>query len=255
MKIFLSALEGAKLNKTINVADILIKEDVKLKWNLMSYYYIRDKNYELAQRIRDYSEQILIDSGAHSFQFGKKVDWIKYTKEYASFIQKFDQPKVIGYFEMDVENIIGIEKVLYLRSILENVSDKIIPVWHPLRGINNFEEMCDKYKGKIIAIGGFAKTDIRDEQFAMFLKVARKYGCKVHCLGMTREKILQKIPFDYVDSSTWVQSTVYGRIDNKTRVPMSFTKNHRDRLYVENYKVWLQKQKRYYDLWRKECND
>ena len=44
----------------------------------------------------------------------------------------------------------------------------------------------------------------------MFLKYAKQYNCKVHCLGMTRLKILNKVPFDFVDSSTWKQAGNYG---------------------------------------------
>ena len=134
----------------------------------------------------------MIDSGAHSFQKGKKVDWIKYTYEYADFIKKFDTPNVVGYFEMDVDNIIGYDKVLELRKILESVSDKIIPVWHKNRGIEEFKKMCQEYAGKIIAITGFKNEDIKDEQYLMFLKYAKKFNCKVHCLGMTRKKYLTK---------------------------------------------------------------
>lgn len=177
MKIFLSAVEGKTTKKAI---DEIISSGIKLHYNLMSYYYIEKNNYEHAVHIRDNSELIMIDSGAHSFQFGTKVNWLEYTKRYAEFIKRFDRPNVVGYFEMDIDNIIGYEKVLELRKILENVSDKIIPVWHPPRGINNFEEMCKKYHGKTIAIGGFRGTDIKDHQYIMFLKVAKKYNCKVH---------------------------------------------------------------------------
>lgn len=31
---------------------------------------------------------------------------------------------------------------------------------------------------------------------------------------MTRKEILNKAPFDYVDSSTWLQSAIYGNIHN-----------------------------------------
>ena len=77
----------------------------------MSFFYLKNK-YELAQFIKENSELVIIDSGAHSFQKGKKVDWDKYTREYAKFIQAFDDDKVVGYFEMDVDNIIGYDKVL-----------------------------------------------------------------------------------------------------------------------------------------------
>ena len=42
---------------------------------------------------------------------------------------------------MDVDNIIGYEKVLELRKILLEATDKIIPVWHKNRGIDEFKKM------------------------------------------------------------------------------------------------------------------
>ena len=261
MKIFLSALEQqatAYAKKGKAVVDLLLEQGIKMKWNLMSYYYIRNKE-ELACKIRDNSEEVLIDSGAHSIQFGAKVDFEKYTRQYAEFITRFDRDNVIGYFEMDIENIIGYEKVLYLRSILEAVSDKIIPVWHPLRGINDYEKMCQKYAGKIIAIGGFRGTDIKDDQFLMFVKVARKYGCKVHCLGMTRKEVLNRVPFDFTDSASWAFSTVHGKIGHgdfsKGKVTMEYYKAHQDVCWVENYKAGIKTQELYHRMWRKECKD
>ena len=111
---------------------------------------------------------------------------------------------------MDVDNIIGYDKVLELRKMLESVSNKIIPVWHKNRGIEEFKKMCHDYQNRVIAITGFKNEDIKDEQYLMFLKYAKKYNCKVHCLGMTRLKILNKVPFDFVDSSTWKQAGNYG---------------------------------------------
>ena len=261
MKIFLSSLENGrqciekdKNGKGKDLAVFMKENGVNFKWNLVSYFYIR-KNTGLAEFIRDNSELILVDSGAHSFQFGKKVNWIDYTKEYADFIKKFDRPNVIGYFEMDIENIIGYDKVLELRKILEAVSNKIIPVWHPDRGIKDYEEMCKKYSGKIIAIGGFRGTDIKDEQFLMFIKVAKKYNCKVHCLGMTRTKVLDKVPFDYTDSSSWGMTGIYGKINGKGKVSKKFTKTKREVIHLENYKAGIKMQEYYYNKWKKECKD
>ena len=220
----------------------------------MSYFYIKNKK-ELAELIRNNSKEILIDSGAHSFQKGKKVDWVEYTKEYAQFIKWFDKPNVIGYFEMDVDNIIGYDKVLELRKILESVSNKIIPVWHKNRGIEEFKKMCWNYSGKVIAITGFKNEDIKDEQYLMFLKYAKKYNCKVHCLGMTRKKVLDKVPFDYVDSSSWKQSGIFGRIDGKGKVTKKFSKEKRERVFMENYKLGIKMQEHYYQKWRKVCKD
>lgn len=252
MKIFLSAVEGSS---AFNAVDEIIKSGKKLKYNLMSFYYINKKNINNAFYIRDNSELILIDSGAHSFQFGKKVDWINYTKKYANFIKDFDKPNVLGYFEMDIENIIGYENVLKLRKILEDVSDKIIPVWHPIRGIKDYIDMCKKYSNKIIAIGGFRGTDIKDEQYLMFLKTAKKYNCKVHCLGMTRKKILDQVPFDYVDSSSWLQQVNYGREYFGNRKFSKAKGKEKINQYKHNYLQGIKMQDHYYKKWKKECND
>lgn len=256
MKVFLSAIENAQASgkNAKSIAEILTENKIKMKYNLMSYFYIKNK-IQLAIFIRDNTDEILIDSGAHSFQKGKKVDWDKYTEEYANFIKNFDRPNVVGYFEMDVDNIIGYDKVLELRKKLEKVSDKIIPVWHKNRGLDEFKKMCKEYAGKIIAITGFKNEDIKDEQYLMFLKYAKKYNCKVHCLGMTRTKVLDKVPFDYVDSSSWVQSTIFGRIDNKGKVSKKFSKTNRETIFTENYKNAKKMQEHYYQKWKKVCND
>lgn len=249
MKIFLSAIEGQK-----NVPKIVVKQKGKMLYNLMSYFAIR-KRRENAVYIRDNSEAIMIDSGAHSFQKGKKVDWLNYTIEYAEFIKEFDRDNVLGYFEMDVDNIIGYDKVLELRKILENVSDKIIPVWHKNRGIEDFKKMCQDYAGKIIAITGFKNEDIKDEQYLMFLKYAKKYNCKVHCLGMTRKKVLDRVPFDYVDSSSWLQNSVYGVMINKGKVSKKYSKHNRENVILSNYIEGMKMQEYYHTKWEKICND
>ena len=262
MKVFLSSLENGrsciqkdKTGKRKKLAYFLKENGVHFKWNLISFYYVKNKQVDLAYFIRDNSEEILVDSGAHSFQKGTKVDWVEYTQEYARFIKEFDGTNVIGYFEMDVDNIIGYDKVLELRKILESASDKIIPVWHKNRGIEEYKKMCQDYAGKVIAITGFKNEDIKDEQYLMFLKYAKKYNCKVHCLGMTRKNVLDKVPFDYVDSSSWGQSGIYGRIDNKGKVTKEFSKNKREYIHLENYKQGMKMQEHYYQKWKKVCKD
>lgn len=119
MKVFLSGLEASGEFHQIN--EII----PKYKYILCSFYYIKQDIFET---ILNKSELMIIDSGAHSFQKGKKVDWVEYTKKYAEWIKNNDCEKIVGYFEMDVDNIIGYDKVLELRKILESASDKIIPV-------------------------------------------------------------------------------------------------------------------------------
>lgn len=259
MKVFLSAIENAQRSKAEgggSIAEELVRQGVHMKYNLMSFYYIQ-RYPKLAEFVRDHTDEIMIDSGAHSFQKGKQVDWVRYTEEYAEFIQRFDRPNVVGYFEMDVDNILGYERVKALRSILTAVSDKIIPVWHKNRGIQDFKEMCQSHRGKVVAITGFKNEDIKDHQYLMFTKYAHEQGCKIHCLGMTRKAVLDAVPFDYTDSSSWSAQSRFGYVmsRDKKRCSREFSRNQRGVIFCENYKHAMEMQEHYHALWRKECND
>lgn len=255
-KIFLSSIENGYNNEILRRMD---KEKIQMKYNLMSYYYIRQRT-DFANAVMDRTDAVLIDSGAHSFQKGKKVDWEKYTNEYAEFIRKNDRPKILGYFEMDVDNIIGYENVLVLRKLLLKATDKIIPVWHKNRGISEFKRMCRETKGEVVAVTGFKNEDIQDKQYLMFLRYAWKCGKKVHCLGMTRTKVLDKIPFDFVDSSSWRQEAIYGRITQRNkRVKMKsysvLSKEEKYLPYFLNYISWMERQEFYEKKWRHVLNN
>lgn len=246
MKVFLSSIESPKIYYWYIARSI-----GKLNYNLMSYYYLRG-GYDIAEDCRDRSKLVIIDSGAHSFQKGTKVNWLEYTNQYAEFIRRFDRPNVVGYFEMDVDNILGYDNVLKLRKILTRASDKIIPVWHKGRGIDEYKRMCEEYSGRVVAITGFKNEDIKDEQYTMFLKYAWSKGCKLHCLGMTRRDILDKVPFDYVDSSSWKQASFRGKLlETGDKVSRKMTRERCEVVAANNYRYWMKLQERYEAKWRK----
>lgn len=262
MKIFLSGLESnTSFNDTCWVSN-LNKLQFKLKWNLSSYFYARGNTGKAtkAKIIRDNSELILVDSGAHSFQKGTtnshNTDWEKYTYQYAKWIKDFDRPNVLGYFEMDIGAIVGYERVLNLRRILQSATDKLIPVWHKNRGVADFKAMCREYSNKIVAISGFRGEDIRDDQYLMFLKYAKKYNCRVHALGLARAEILDKVPFDYTDSSSWGQATVFAYIflenGKHHKLSSEWVRDpaNRENLSLWNYKYGMKLQNYYYEKWR-----
>lgn len=259
MKIFLSACDTGA-NKTMLQHEFRDKEPpVEMLWNLMSYQYVKN-DVVWAETIRDMSRLVMVDSGAHSFQKGTKVDPEDYTHLYAKFIREFDRPNVVGYFEMDIDNIIGYDNVIKLRKILESESgcpNKIIPVWHKNRGIDEFKRMCNERAGHVVAITGFKNGDIRDDQYPMFVKYAWQCGCRIHCLGMTRRKLLDTVPFDFVDSSSWAQQALYGRIGGR-KVSLRWQKQHidnRDKVFLASYLEGRKMQEHYYRKWKKVNND
>jgi len=244
MKIFLSAIDKYTLNA-------LSQRGKHLLWNLLSFYQFRG-DVDFFKRTMAQSELMMVDSGAHSFQKGKKVDWLEFTKQYAEFIKAHDNPKIVGFFEMDVDNIIGYDNVLQLRKILESASNKIIPVWHKNRGIYEFKKMCHEYAGRVVAISGFRNEDVKDEQYPMFVKYARNAGCKIHCLGMTRRDVLDKVPFDYTDSASWKLKTTYGKVEGyKRRIRKGLSvAGGWDQIWVYSYLEAMKMQEHYYNKWR-----
>ena len=186
---------------------------------LESYYYIRNnKNYNSA--IIKSNPNFLLDSGGFTYihDKDKNCDWEQYVLEYAEFINKND---IINFFELDIDNIVGIEKVEYYRSILEKKTKKqCIPVWHKSRGKEYFIQMCKEYK--YIAIGGlitdgFSTTKIA-KYLPWFINTAHDNNCMIHGLGFTNMNLIPFCCFDSVDSTTWNMCVKYGEL-------MKFEKN------------------------------
>jgi hypothetical protein len=239
VKIFNSACAVLLQSKTV------VERLPRMKYNMVSYFTIRNKDIT---DILDNTDEVMVDSGAHSFQKGVKVDYESYTREYAAWIQRIDRPNIVAYFEMDVDNMIGYERVLELRKILTDVSDKIVPVWHKNRGIKEYVKMCEEYSGKIVSIPTLKSLgEMKEEQYGVFLRKAWEHGCKLHALGMTRKKVLDTIPFDYVDSSSWMQFLRYGKMDEGRVNKMNATERYDAIVYA--YKKSMVRQRFYENKW------
>ena len=75
MKVFLSGLESSE----DNIIKEYLKKGIEIDYALTSFFYCRKKK-TFIDNLKQFSKEILVDSGAHSFQKGKKVDWVEYTK-------------------------------------------------------------------------------------------------------------------------------------------------------------------------------
>ncbi len=157
------------------------------------------------------ADEFLLDSGAFSFMNKSKKSsnftdetLKKYIDDYIEFINTYD---VKNFFEMDIDCVIGYDKVKQIRDYIEKgTGKKVIPVWHITRGIEDFHEMCKKYK--YVAIGGIASKEIKPSQHHMLFElcdIAHSYGCKIHGLGYLSLTVLndRKCPFDTVDGTSW----------------------------------------------------
>lgn len=159
------------------------------------------------------NDNFLLDSGAFSYMNGAKAtiqQMDEYVNKYINFIVKNG---IKHFFEIDVDSIFGIEQVEYWRRRIENAAGRqCIPVWHKNRGVEYWKKMCDGYN--YVAIGGLVTHEIKSSEFRLLRKMidyAYKKNVKVHGLGFTKTKELNKYNFYSVDSSSFNTAATRGQ--------------------------------------------
>lgn len=209
MQFFLATLENS-----LYIYDDM--PDDYIEYGLVSYFYIKN-NYSIMDLVLKKCKHVLVDSGAFSFQQGKKSNFNDFVLSYEEFVKKYaNHPRIIGFFEMDIDVIVGFEEVLKYRRRLEKITNKIIPVWHQNRGIKEFYNMCKEYSGRRISVSAVSNPDIIDSQYNLFINTAKKYNTNIHLLGMTRFDFMQSLNLtktDSADSSSWKQTGIFGGIN------------------------------------------
>lgn len=206
-------LAGAQLWKYPIKAGVLTPNTAKNVNILQSFYYEDPVITNLIPYIGNY----MLDSGAFTFfSAGKHVNWDLYVEKYCDYIK---QHNVNLFFELDIDALIGYEKVKNIRKTIERLTGKQpIPVWHSTRGKEEFVNMCKEYP--YVAIGGLVGNNGQQGQYARtiwkyfswFINAAHSHNCKLHALGFTAIRGLQKYHFDSVDSSAWTTGSRYGGV-------------------------------------------
>lgn len=210
---------------------------------LESFYYVQSWQTENVHNFKSF----LLDSGAFTFAFGSgaTVNWEKYLNDYIDYINEND---IQLFFELDIDKLVGYEKVLEWRKRLETETGKrCIPVWHVSRGKNDWLRTCEEYD--YIALGGLAAREFPNQERVIpwFTTTAHERGCMVHGLGYTRLKNLDRMGFDTVDSSAWLYGNrggfVYRYHNNayemeKIRVPEGKVMDSK-RVAKHNFMEWV----------------
>lgn len=211
MKVMLAALETGPYENIRQVAH-------RSKYILSSYWYLRKKtsNEDLMKLIarRNSEDNFMLDSGAFTAIEGRsgEVDWDKYISDYIEFIKKYN---IKRYIEMDIDVIVGYEKVLEFRNRMEQeIGYQSIPVFHVNRGLDEWYRMVDEYD--YVAIGDLSQNDvIRPKHYSWFFKMidyAYSKGVKVHGLGFTKKETWEETMLYSCDSSSWTMGRRYGRL-------------------------------------------
>ncbi len=183
---------------------------------LFSFYEInKSKGVQdvFHQAIKD-KKTIMIDSGAHTLQKGKVVvDYDEFVDKYIEFIANYKE-FIHMYVELDIENIVGLEKVeKWTEKMRNEIKKDPVVVWHRERGFEYWEMMCKKYE--FVGFSGFVKTanggaEVPNKYLPLFLKVAKQYGTKIHGFGFTRFKNPLMRHFYSTDSTSWLGGSKFG---------------------------------------------
>lgn len=216
---------------------------------LESFFYVDEDTERLLPLFGDF----MLDSGAFTFMQGKvgELEWDDYIERYADFINRNNVEK---FFELDIDSVVGYEKVLQYRNRLESLAGKrCIPVWHNSRGKDEFEKMCKEYD--YVAIGGLVggSSEYSKEYwkyFPWFINMAHKNDAKIHALGFTSLAGIEQYHFDSVDSTAWTAGNRFGyvyKFDGKTLRKFDVPKGKRladsRAVALNNYVEWIKFQK------------
>ena len=230
----------------LRVAYNIVKNDENIFLNsniLQSFYYCNSFTEKV---IIPSCKNFMLDSGAFTFfTAGEKVNWDDYIKKYADFITKNN---IKLFFELDIDSLIGHDRVIELRKKLEYLTGKkCIPVWHKSRGIEEYIKLCRAYD--YIAIGGIVSKEISKDEYKYFpelIKIAHKNKAKVHGLGFTNLSYLKRYHFDSVDSSSWTCGNRFGiiyKFDGENLISISKKTGQKLKdpklTSVHNFKEWL----------------
>lgn len=220
---------------------------------LESFFYADEDT----ERLIPYFGDFLLDSGAFTFCGTGKFDSRKfdeYIHKYADFINRNHVDK---FFELDIDSIVGYEKVIEYRKLLEKLTCKqCIPVWHMSRGKEEFIRHCKEYN--YVALGGYVAAvkanDPRQKAYVnsypWFIHTAHENNAKIHGLGFTSLNLLPKYHFDSVDSTAWTTGNRFGyvyKFNGKTMIKIDCPKGKRladsRRVALINYIEWIKYQK------------
>jgi hypothetical protein len=187
--------------------------------------FLEDAKHGLKRLGIDEERTLFLDSGAFSFQNAagciagrsnkdtselNTTALLKYMLDYMEFMQEYKD-----YFEImvevDVDYIIGFEKTRYMLERMRSEGLDLRPVWHIPRGTEQWEADCKRFDYHGIE-GQTRHKDDPASFYNQMIGIAHSHKSKIHGFAMTSEKLLYQIPFDSVDSASWMLQAANGTV-------------------------------------------
>lgn len=222
-------------------------------YNLCTFWYYNNKKLtDLA-----FNKDQILDSGAFSAindKTGKykNFDWDLYCKKYIQFIKDTERKL---FFELDIDCVVGLEKVEYYRKQIEDaIGIPPIVCWHANRGADYWIKSCEDYPyvalGTTMASNAGKKIRANPEILHWFINHAHKNKAKIHGLGFTNIEKLKKLRFNSVDSTSWISGQKFGVIHKWDGEKMHQLKRGNNQVMINphlrlkhNFNEWVKFQK------------
>ncbi len=221
MKVYFAGMESIHSSYPVNV---LPTDNI---FCTFFYHKKTDAFLKKINKLNGHKGTITIDSGAHTF-FGYTGESTmahhnskdkskmpcpdKYFARYFEWIKE-NYEKISYYVELDIQSIVGMDKVRKWRAMLKSagVFDKCILVAHSVDTWEDFVELCEESESKYIGFEGLRAKKIL-MPYTKMLKYCYERQIKVHGFALTDASIASNFPFSTVDSTTWTAPVRFGSI-------------------------------------------
>ena len=207
---------------------------------LATFFYLRHKSDKKTEEILSSFPRVFLDSGAFSFREQMAAEGLtakdmehelqQYLKEYYAYLKDHGH-RYFVVAELDVGDMYA--KTKNREKLLELGLTNLLPVIHRRDTRAYIEFLCKRYP--YIAFGstpGFSRNQMY-RYVAARLRIAAKYGTRIHGLAMTDIELVKKYPFFSADSTTWLSGAKHGMSfwydGHKLRSYDKFGKFHRMR--------------------------
>jgi hypothetical protein len=236
--------------------------DSGAKHMLMSYLYLTKQAPGTLDARKKANPQLnfMIDSGAHTLQLSmnkapyntwKIPDFEKYVAAYVKWLRA-NKHLIFAAVELDVasslnrctgrdpndpfgDTIVDDWREKLFRPLQDEGLD-IIYVWHVAQGHQGWENLCANF-----AYVGLPGEMSKNEDFNVFMSVAKRYTTKVHGFAATKQSDFRDWPWYSIDSTTWKAGEIYGTLpvwDERNQKLRFMSKTDNRAAYREVFEDW-----------------
>lgn len=178
----------------------------------MSFYGLTQRvkhteNWSVAEHFQN-DQLIMLDSGAYSLNKKELSDTEigVIAHAYLEFAQaNVDRLDVVS--EFDVTSWTAAARPAMRDNWREMFGDKFMPIWHVEDGLEGLRRLGEEF-GRVGIVQAEADAVVADNLITL-IELARS-GVKLHGVSMTKQRVMEALPWDSVGSLSWLTPSQYG---------------------------------------------